>query len=412
MVRRIIVVLLTLALFVSAPWVSAPHAQNQPVGERFHIKPADLPEPFATPSAVNPPARTAVPAEPPWRVPPGFHVNAFATGLTHARWMAVAGNGDVLLAEPGAGHIRLLRDADGDGRAELSTIFVAGLNRPHGLALHAGHLYIGTPGTIWRVGFAPGQTRARGKPKPVTVRGALGRGGGHWTRNLVFARDGSRFFVTVGSHANIGEEPEVRASVQQFNADGSSQQTFAGGLRNPVGIARYPGSDDLYVVVNERDGLGDDLVPDFMTRVVARGFYGWPYAYIGAHPDPALGTKRPDLVAATRVPDVLFQAHSAPIGLVFYDADQFPPAYHGDAFVALRGSWNSEKPTGYKIVRVGFENGRPRGDYETFASGFWIAGSARARVWGRPAGLAIAGDGSLLVADDTSQTIWRISYRK
>ena len=401
-----------LALAFATTFTTPALAQHQPVGERFHIKPADLPAPFATPSAVNPPARVAVPATPPWQVPPGFRVNAFASGLDHARWMAVAGNGDVFLAEPGAGHVRLLRDADGDGRAERNTIFVAGLTRPHGLALHDGHLYIGTPGTIWRVPYKPGDSRARAAPKPVTARGALGSGGGHWTRNLAFSRDRMHFFVTVGSHGNIGEEPEVRASVQRFNADGSGQQTYAGGLRNPVGIALAPGSDDIYVVVNERDGLGDGLVPDFMTRVAAGGFYGWPYAYIGAHPDPALGPKRPDLVASARVPDVLFQAHSAPIGLVFYDADLFPPEYRGDAFVALRGSWNSETPTGYKVVRVRFENGRPRGDYENFLSGFWIAGSDRARVWGRPAGLVVAADGSLLVADDTSQTIWRVSHEK
>ena len=399
-----------LAMTVAMAFVVPVRAQHQPAAERFHIKPADLPAPFATPSAVNPPARVAVPANPPWQVPPGFRVNAFASGLDHARWMAVAANGDVFLAEPGAGHIRLLRDADGDGRAELNTIFVAGLSRPHGLALRQGHLYIGTPGTIWRVPIVPGETRASSAPKPVTARGALGSGGGHWTRNLVFSRDRQHFFVSVGSRGNIGEEPEVRASVQRFNADGSGQQTFAGGLRNPVGIAFSPGRNDLYVVVNERDGLGDGLVPDFMTRVVERGFYGWPYAYIGANPDPVLGAKRPDLVASARVPDVLFQAHSAPIGLAFYDAHQFPPDYRGDAFVALRGSWNSETPTGYKVVRVRFENGRPRGDYENFLSGFWIAGSNRARVWGRPAGLAVAADGSLLVADDTSQTVWRVSY--
>ncbi|MDA0260797.1 MAG: PQQ-dependent sugar dehydrogenase [Proteobacteria bacterium] len=295
--------------------------------------------------------------------------------------------------------------------AGLSSVFVGGLERPHGLAIHVGYLYIGTPKTIWRVPFSAGQTRARGAAEPFTERGALGSGGGHWTRNLVFSGDGARVFVAVGSHANVGEEPEVRASVQQFAANGRGQRTLAGGLRNPVGIARYPGTDDLYVVVNERDGLGDGLVPDFLTRVVDGGFYGWPYAYIGNHPDPALGSKRPDLVAKSRVPDVLFQAHSAPLGLVFYDADQFPAGYRGDAFVALHGSWNAQRPTGYKIVRVPFENGRPSGGYETFLSGFWIAGADRARVWGRPAGLAIALDGSLLVADDGSQTVWRVSYR-
>jgi glucose/arabinose dehydrogenase len=198
--------------------------------------------------------------------------------------------------------------------------------------------------------------------------------------------------------------------VQEFKADGSGQRTFAAGLRNPVGIAFYPGTSDLYVVVNERDGLGDGLVPDYLTRVQEGGFYGWPYAYIGRNPQPDYAERRPDLVQKTLVPDLLFESHSAPLGLVFYDGAQFPAVFRGGAFVALHGSWNAGKPTGYKVVFVPFRDKRPVGHYENFAVGFWAAGQQRAQVWGRPAGLAVAADGSLLIADDVGQTIWRVSY--
>jgi glucose/arabinose dehydrogenase len=214
----------------------------------------------------------------------------------------------------------------------------------------------------------------------------------------------------VGSASNVSEEPAPFATVQRFDADGKNQITFAAGLRNPVGIAFYPNTDDLYVTVNERDGLGDGLVPDYLTRVEQGAFYGWPYAYIGNNPDPDFGAKRPDLVAKTRAPDLLFESHSAALGLVFYDAAQFPPAYRGGAFVAFRGSWNALKPTGYKVVYVPFENGAPKGHYENFMTGLWVEGKGPARVYGRPVGLVVARDGSLLVADDTARVVWRVAY--
>ena len=197
---------------------------------------------------------------------------------------------------------------------------------------------------------------------------------------------------------------------QVFDLDGGGQRTFASGLRNPVGIAFRPGGDALYVVVNERDGVGDEMVPDYLTRIEDGDFFGWPYAYLGPNPQPGYGDRRPDLVARTKLPDVLFRSHSAPIGLVFYDGKSFPDDYRGDAFVALRGSWNAAVPRGYMIVRVPFEDGRPAGGYQVFATGFWERGENTASVWGRPAGLAVAADGSLLIADDTGGVIWRISY--
>ncbi len=395
-----------------AAWGAAAWAEPPSVGQRFEVRMGDLPPPYATASAANRSERIRRPRGATLEVPEGFRVNLFASGLAHPRWMTVAANGDVLLAQPRRGEVTLLRDADGDGVAERREVFAGGLDRPHGLAIERGHLYVADADGVWRYPYRAGQVSADQPPEAVTPRGAFGSGGGHWTRNLVFSRDGSRFFVAIGSRGNIAEEAEPRATVQVFDADGTGQRTFASGLRNPVGIAFYPGTDDLYVVVNERDGLGDGLVPDYLARLRAGDFFGWPYAYLGANPQPGYADRRPDLVGRSKAPDVLFEAHSAPLGLVFYDAGQFPEEYRGDAFVAFHGSWNASRPTGYMIVRVPFENGRPVGRYEAFATGFWASGERRARVWGRPAGLAVAADGSLLIADDTGGAVWRVSYGK
>jgi glucose/arabinose dehydrogenase len=397
------------ALLSAAP--AAAQFLDQAPGQRFQIDPNHLARPYATDSVDNTADIVSRPDPPPFKLPPGFSVNEFASGFRYPRWLAVASNGDVFLTLPQKGQVVLLRDGDGDGKAELKTVFAAGFERPHGLAFHDGYLYVADVNRVWRIAWQPGDTRARGKPAPVTGTGVFGSAEGHWSRNLVFSPDGKRFVVTVGSADNLGEDPPVRATLQSFAADGSDQQTLASGLRNSVGITYRPGSSDLYVVVNERDGLGDGLVPDYLTRIEPGGFYGWPYAYIGAHAQPDFPA-RPDLVAKAIVPDLLFQAHSAPLGLVFYDGKMFPPDYQGDAFVALHGSWNSGKPTGYKIVRVPFKDGRPAGYYENFLTGFWIAGHEPAQVWGRPCDVAVAADGSLLVSDDASGTIWRISYKK
>jgi glucose/arabinose dehydrogenase len=381
-------------------------------GQRFEISPDRLPAPYATPSSGNSASRMRRPADATLEVPAGFKVNVFADRLDHARWMTVAPNGDVLLAEPRDGKVTLLRDSDKDGRADTVTTFADGFDRPHGLAIHDGYLYVGDVREVWRVPYKVGDTKAGGKRELVGSEGALGSGGGHWTRNIAFSPDGSHFFVSVGSAGNIDVERAPRATVQAFKADGSGQRTFASGLRNAVGIAFYPGTSDLYVVVNERDGMGDGLVPDYLTRIRDGGFYGWPYSYIGSHPQPDYAERAPEMVKKAIVPDLLFESHSAPLGLVFYQGGQFPVAYRGGAFVALHGSWNSGKPTGYKVVFVPFKDRRPAGYYENFATGFWAGGTSRAQVWGRPAGLAVAGDGSLLVADDVGQTIWRISYAK
>ena len=401
-----------LGLLAALPGQALAQFADQAPGQRFHIDPANLPKPYATDSAVNEASVVAKPANPVFHLPPGFSVNEFASGFQAPRWLAVAPNGDVFLTLPDQGKVMLLRDADGDGKAELQSVFAEGFSRPHGLAIREGYLYVGDVHRVWRIAWQPGDTKARAAAEPVTDSGVFGEVSGHWTRNLAFTPDGTRFIVTVGSASNIGaEDPPVRATLQSFAAGGHDQQTLASGLRNPVGIAYRPGSDDLYVVVNERDGLGDGLVPDFLTHIVPGGFYGWPYAYIGQHVQPDIAP-HPDLVAKAIVPDLLFQSHSAPLGLAFYDGTMFPQEYRGDAFVALHGSWNAGRPTGYKIVRVPFKDGKPAGYYENFLTGFWTAGRQPAQVWGRPVAIAVARDGSLLVSDDASGTIWRISYKK
>jgi glucose/arabinose dehydrogenase len=399
-----------LPLWLASVAAAAAGLDERP-GQRYEIRAEDMPPPYATKSVGNAPEAVALPAKPPFQVPEGFAVNAFAEGLDSARWMAVAPNGDVFLAEQGANKVTLLRDRDGDGWADLVTTYADGFDLPHGLAFQDGWLYVADVRGVWRLPWHPGADKAAKAPTPVTKAGAIGSGEGHSSRNVIFSRDGRRFYVAIGSQDNLAEEKPPRASVQSFAADGSDQRTYAYGLRNPVGIALYPGTNDLYVVVNERDGLGDGLVPDYLTRLAPGGFYGWPYAYIGAHPQPNF-PKRPDMVAKALVPDLLFAPHSAPLGLLFYEGAQFPPDYRGDAFVALHGSWNSSVPIGYKIVRVPFANGRPVGYYENFLTGFWSAGSKTAQVWGRPVGLAVAADGSLLIADDLANAIWRVSYRK
>lgn len=390
---------------------AADRAPGTRPGTRIEVRIGELPGPFATKSVPNPARIIQAPAGAMPQVPHGFQVNIFAETLADARWLAVAPNGDVFLTQPSEGRVTLLRDSKGDGKADLVTTFADGFNEPHGLAFRPGFLYVADIDKVWRIPYEPGQTKAAAKPEPLTAPHALGDGTGHWTRNIAFAPDGNSFFVTVGSASNIGEDPLPRATVQQFAVDGKPLGTFASGLRNPVGISFYPETNDLYVVVNERDTLGDGLVPDYLTRLQKGGFYGWPYSYLGAHPQPNFAFRRPDLVAKAIVPDLLFESHSAPLGLAFYEGTQFPKEYKGDAFVALHGSWNAAAPRGYMVARVPFKDGRPQGYYESFMTGFWASGTVSAEVWGRPVGLAVASDGSLLVADDVGEKIWRISYK-
>lgn len=372
-------------------------------GEHFDISPTELPPPHATPavdnsSVVVPRPNNAIP-----EAPPGFTVSLFASELSKPRFLAVAPNGDVFVAESDLGKIVVLAERNGKLR---KAVFAEGFAQPHGLAFHDGALYVADTSAIWKFAYKDGALKGGKKTRVSTA--SFGPPGGHFTRDIAFGPDGT-LYLAIGSRENMGEDPLPRASVQAVGQDGNLS-TFASGLRNPVGIAFYPGTDDLWVTVNERDGLGDNLPPDYLAHIRKGDFFGWPYAYIGAHPDPDFGAKRPDLVAKTKVPDLLFQAHSAPLGLVFYEGDQFPAEYKGDAFAALHGSWNRANPTGYKIVRVKFKDGHPAGGYDDFLTGFRVDDTSPAKVWGRPVGLAVAKDGSLLVTDDAGNAIWRVAY--
>jgi glucose/arabinose dehydrogenase len=401
------------------------------IGRRFHVDPNDLPAPKAGPIVTN--RSLIVPYNgQALEVPPGFAATPFATGLANPRRLLVLPNGDVLVAEQSAGYLTLLRD-DGEGRAKWIDRHVEDLNRPYGLALRGDEILVTDQDAIWRVPHVVGALRA-GRPVPpqkaadvppdqrkpvpgaygaelLTKKGVFGITLGHQNRHLAIDPKTGALYVGVGSSGNLGVEPEPKATIQRFDADGSNQMTVASGTRNPTALAFHPQTGELWAVVQERDGLGDNLPSDYLIRVQQGGFYGWPFAYIGKHPQPGFAQRAPDKVEATITPDLLFQAHSSLLDLVFYQADQFPAEYKGSLFVAVKGSWNRSVPTGYKIARVPFKDGRPEGYYENFATGFWASGEARAEVWGRPAALAVAKDGSLLVADDTGGTIWKISYK-
>lgn len=373
------------------------------------ILPSQLPPPRATRSADNPPRVVAKPANAELRLPPGFHIAEWAAGdLEEPRWMALAPNGDVLLADARSGRVLIFRDPNHTGRASERFAFASELQQPFGIAFWHDYLYVGDTDAVVRFPYHSGQTKADGPPESIAK---LTPGGyhQHWTRNVLFNRAGTKMYITVGSASNDspGEDP-IRAAISEYNPDGSGHRLLATGTRNPIGLALYPGTDDLWAIVQERDNLGDDLPSDYLTHVADGGFYGWPYAYIGPHPDPN-NRERPDLVQKTVTPDLLFQAHSAAMDVAFYTGTMFPREYHGDAFVSFHGSWNRSQRTGYKVVRAHFVNGKPAGGYDDFITGWMLSPDGR-DVWGRPVGLLVLPDGSLLIADDGANKIWRVTY--
>ncbi len=378
-------------------------------GDRFFIDPNNLPAAQPGSSVNNSSVGTARPAGVLPQVPAGFEVSVFAEGLGRARWIEVAPNGDVLLSHPQTGDVLVLRDANGDGIAETRTPLASGFVQPQGMAVGADGLYVADLNAVWKVPYAPGDTAARGSAVALTPAGVFGNTEGHTLRSLALAPDGRSFYVGIGSAANLAEEAPPRAAVLQFDSDGANPRVVASGMRNPAGLEIDPATGALYASVVERDGQGDDLVPDFLTRVQAGGFYGYPYAYIGPHPQAGFG-QRPDLVAQTLVPDVLFEAHSTPIGFTFYDARQFPDEYRGDAFVALRGSWNSSEPHGFMLAHVDVQNGVPVNGYDAFMTGFLLSDQPPPTAYGRPTTVAVASDGTLLVGDDIGGTIYRVRY--
>jgi len=400
------------------------------IGRRYQIDPGNLPPPKSGAIVTNRSLTLAYTGQVP-QVPPGFSATLFVTGLVNPRRLLVLSNGDVLVAEQSVGYLTLLRGIDGSGHATWIERHVEDLNKPYGLAWRDDHVLVADQDGIWQVPHQIGALRAgraqqqrvdqvppeQRRPVPgaygaqmITKKGVFGIVQGHQNRHLAVDPKTGALFVGVGSSGNLGVEPEPKATVQRFDADGSNQTTFASGTRNPTALAFHPQTGELWALVQERDGLGDHLPSDYLIRVREGGFYGWPYAYIGKNPQPGFANRAPEKVEQTITPDLLFEAHSSVLDLVFYNADQFPPDFKGHAFVALKGSWNRSKPTGYKVVRVPFKDGSPEGYYENFMTGFWAAGERRAEVWGRPAALAVAKDGSLLVADDTGGTIWRVSY--
>jgi glucose/arabinose dehydrogenase len=387
-------------------------------GVRRRITVDDLATPYETPSAKNHPRLTRRP-EGAWpKAPKGFKVTEFATGLSQPRVIIPAPNGDLFLAESRADRLRVFRDVDGDGKPEVNQVFATGLNRPFGIAFYPPgpdpqYVYVGNTGSVVRFPYRSGDAEARGDAEMIVKDIPSGSeevgGGGHWTRDLEFSPDGKTLFVSVGSRSNVSDDGREtrRADILAFDPDGKNERVFAWGIRNPVGLALHPRTGQLWTSVNERDALGDHLVPDYITHVEEGGFYGWPWYYLGPNHDPRHKGKRAELKDKVIVPDVLLQSHSASLDMTFYDGGQFPEEYRLDAFAAEHGSWNRARRTGYKVIRVPMKDGKATGEYEDFLVGFV---TAEGDVWGRPVGVAVAKDGSLMVTDDGSGTVWRVSY--
>ena len=410
-------VILALALIACAQSSPNNSAAKQPAAKpdeprHYNITVADLPPAQVQKGPVNFSKIVPRPAGAELNLPQGFEISTFAEGdLQRPRWLAQAPNGDVFVAESEGNRISILRDSNGDGKVDERFVFATGLARPFGMAFWKDYLYVANTDAVVRFAYKAGQTKAEAAPQKIADLPMNGYRE-HWTRNLILNADGSKLYVTVGSKSNVdaGEEP-MRAAISEFNPDGTGHRILASGTRNPIGLAWNPKTRQLWAAVQERDLIGDDLVPDYVTSIKDGAFYGWPYAYIGQHEDPRRKGERPELVQKTIVPDVLIQAHSAVLGLVFYNGAMFPADYRGDAFVALHGSWNRTKRTGYKIIRIRFKDGKPIGGYDDFITG-WMTSEESQEVWGRPVGLLVMKDGSMLVTDDGSNKVWRVTYAK
>jgi glucose/arabinose dehydrogenase len=392
-------------------------AKNLMPGEFHKITPGDLPKPFATPSATNFGRPAARPEGAMPKAPAGFKVNIYSTEAKAPRKIITAPNGDFFVAESNGGTIRVFHGLTADGKAEKSEVFATGLTRVYGMAFYpAGNnpqwLYVGNTDAVVRFAYKSGDMVASGKPEVLV--NDLPKNGNHWTRDIVFSKDGKRLFVAVGSNSNV-DDPDThktefhRADVLEFTPEGKFTKVYAAGIRNPAGINLNPITGEVWVSVNERDELGDNLVPDYITSVKEDGFYGWPYYYMGSNPDPRLDGKHPELKDKTIVPDVLMQPHNASLGFTFYDGKMFPAEYEGDLFAAEHGSWNRANRSGYEVVRIPLNNGKASGVYEDFLTGFV---NEKGEAWGRPVGVTNAKDGSILVTDDATNIIWRVSYSK
>ena len=370
-----------------------------------HGKKPMLPAPYATKSSANAPSKVNPPQGFLPTVPAGFKINVFANGFKRPRWLIVAPNNDIFLADMGAGEVVILRDPQNTGGAQSRENFATGLTRPFGIAFHDDYVYVGTMKELVRFKYDPKTSKRLGEKEHLLTL----PGGGHDTRSVVFSKDGKHVFVGVGSESNVspGEEP-IRAAVTICDPDGKNARQYATGLRNPVGLALEPVTGEVWTSVNERDELGDNLPPDYFTSLKDGGFYGWPYSYIGDNVDARAKPQRPDLVAKATVPDVLLGAHVAPLQFAFYTGKQFPESYRGGAFVAEHGSWNRSTRSGYQVAFVAFKNGQPSADPVPFMTGL-VPDPSSGTVYGRPVGVTVAPDGSLLVSDDGAAVIYRIS---
>jgi glucose/arabinose dehydrogenase len=430
-----IIILVSAIFYISAASAPAPRPPDRKVitgKEAFEdytqekpgvfrkITLADLPQPFATESVDNGPNVVPRPANAWPQALPGFKVDLYADGLDNPRLIRTAPNGDLFLAESRTGEIKVFRGVGKDGKAQQKSVFASGLKRPFGIAFYPlgpdpQWVYVGNTDSVVRFPYRKGDLKAGGAEQvivPDLPGGGQLRGGGHWTRDIAFSRDGKKMYVSVGSLTNNDDSDTNprefhRADVLEYNPDGSGFRVYAYGIRNAVGIAVQPETGELWGSVNERDGLGDDLVPDYITHIQDGGFYGWPWFYMGGNWDPRHKGKHTELKDKVITPDVLLQPHFASLEMVFYEAKQFPAEYHGDIFAAEHGSWNRKKRAGYEVIRVPLTKARAGGEYEDFLTGFTTPDG---NVWGRPVGVAVANDGSLFVTDDGSKSIWRVSY--
>jgi len=383
-------------------------------GVKRKITVADLPQPYATPSANNAAAISPRPDGVWPQTLPGFKVEQFATGLDNPRLMRLAPNGDIFLAESTPGKILVFRGIDAEGKAGQMEVFASDLKGPFGINFYPSGpspqwVYVGNTDSVVRFPYKNGDLKASG---PAQTLASLPGGGGHRTRDIVFTPDGKHMLVSVGSHSNDDDTDTTpaelhRADVLEFSPDGKFEKVYAYGIRNCVGETIQPATGELWCSTNERDGLGNNLVPDYITHVQEDGFYGWPWYYMGSIQDPRQMGKHPELKGKVIVPDVLLQPHFASLEMQFYEAKQFPAQFHGWAFAAEHGSWNRDPRGGYEVIAVPVEDNKATGEFEDFLTGFVLPDG---KVWGRPVGVAVAKDGSLLVSDDGSNTIWRVTY--
>ncbi len=375
----------------------------------------DLPEPYTTKSSANG-SRIVPRPQNAWpQVLPGFKVEQYANGLENPRLIRTAPNGDFFVAESDPGEIKIFRGITGDGKPQQMQVFARGLERPFGIAFYPSGpnpqwVYVGNVGSVVRFPYQNGDLKARGPAQHIADLPCCG---GHHTRDVQFSPDGKTMFVSVGSDSNVNDpdttpDEKNRADILAFNPDGSGMRVYAYGIRNPVGIAVSPTTGELWCSVNERDTLGDNLVPDYITHVQEGGFYGWPWWYMGGHQDPRHKGKHPELKDKVITPDVALPPHNASLQMTFYDGKQFPNEYQGDIFASEHGSWNRSIRVGYELIRIPLhQTGHASGEYEDFMTGFVVD---EGHVWGRPVGVTVAPDGSLLVTDDGSNSIWRVSY--